>query len=342
MRVKAATIAAGLGLFRATGLHHAMRAGGCGVILMFHHVRPWVERAFAPNRALEITPDFLDALLARVAQSHDIVSLDEGLARLAAPRGRRFAVLTFDDGYRDFADFAWPVLRRHAAPFTLFVTSGFADGTAQPWWIALEAAIAAQDVITITLGERTHRLAAHTTMAKARTYRTLFPWLRARPAAERDAALRALGGGGFAAAASLCMGWPMLRTLAADPLCALGAHTITHPALTQLSDHEAAHELEASRCRIAAETGVQPRALAYPFGDSAAAGPREFALAASRGFSAALTTRPGLLYPVHAAYRAALPRLAVDGRWATLDAFDVLLSGAPTWVWNGGRRLNVT
>lgn len=39
-------------------------AQGCGAILMFHHVRPWRERAFAPNRLLEITPEFLDRALA--------------------------------------------------------------------------------------------------------------------------------------------------------------------------------------------------------------------------------------------------------------------------------------
>jgi len=38
-------------------------AQGCGAILMFHHVRPWRERAFAPNRLLEVAPDFLDRTL---------------------------------------------------------------------------------------------------------------------------------------------------------------------------------------------------------------------------------------------------------------------------------------
>ena len=53
---------------------------GIGAILMFHQVRPWVERAFAPNRLLEITPEFLDAVLTRLASlGFDIVSLDAAL-----------------------------------------------------------------------------------------------------------------------------------------------------------------------------------------------------------------------------------------------------------------------
>ena len=70
-------------------------AQGCGAILMFHHVRPWRERAFAPNRLLEITPEFLDRALAiAVELGFDLVSLDEVPLRLQRS-GRPFAAITF-------------------------------------------------------------------------------------------------------------------------------------------------------------------------------------------------------------------------------------------------------
>ena len=111
-------------------------AQGCGAILMFHHVRPWRERAFAPNRLLEITPEFLDRALAiAVELGFDLVPLDEVPLRLRRP-GRPFAAITFDDGYRDTAEHALPVLRRHRAPFTVFVTTRFADGAGGLWWLS--------------------------------------------------------------------------------------------------------------------------------------------------------------------------------------------------------------
>ncbi|MEA2861489.1 MAG: hypothetical protein QOC72_3528, partial [Methylobacteriaceae bacterium] len=137
-------ISAGFTAFGATGIHRlaAPLTRGLGAILMFHHVRPWVERDFAPNRLLEITPQFLDAALTRVtARGFDLVSLDAALERIKAPGERPFVVLSFDDGYHDNVAHALPILEKHAAPFTMFVTSGFADRTARLWWVELEEAI---------------------------------------------------------------------------------------------------------------------------------------------------------------------------------------------------------
>jgi peptidoglycan/xylan/chitin deacetylase (PgdA/CDA1 family) len=120
-------------------------AQGAGVILTLHHVRPPDAGGFRPNGILEITPDFLDHTLTLIrAEGYDLVSLDEALVRLSAPRkGRFFVALTFDDGYRDNVEHAWPVLAKHGAPWTLFVTPGFADRTARLWWLELEEAIRA-------------------------------------------------------------------------------------------------------------------------------------------------------------------------------------------------------
>src|SRR3954454_13593332 len=122
-------------------------AQGCGAILMFHHVRPWRERAFAPNRLLEITPQFLDRALRLVrAAGFELIPLDAVPEWLGAARaGRPFAVLTLDDGYRGNLEFALPVLRRHDAPWTLFVT------TERLWWIELEEAVARLERIRLVV-----------------------------------------------------------------------------------------------------------------------------------------------------------------------------------------------
>src|SRR5690606_14193584 len=96
---------------------------GSGIVFTLHHVRPREERAFAPNRLLEIPPDFLETVILHLRErDYDIVTLDEAVNRLGHKDARRFAAFTFDDGYRDVRHHALPVLRRHGAPATLFVT----------------------------------------------------------------------------------------------------------------------------------------------------------------------------------------------------------------------------
>jgi peptidoglycan/xylan/chitin deacetylase (PgdA/CDA1 family) len=125
-------IRAGLEALYFTGAHHLFRPlfAGVGSIFMLHHVRPAREAAFQPNRHLEVTPDFLRTILAYLRlRQIDIITMDELHRRLIERDfSRRFACFTFDDGYRDNRDFALPMMREFDAPFTVYVTSDFAQG----------------------------------------------------------------------------------------------------------------------------------------------------------------------------------------------------------------------
>ena len=114
-------IRAGLEALYFSGAHVLLRPifSGVGAIFMLHHVRPQRERAFQPNRHLEITPDFLRAMLGHLrARGIDIVTMDEVHHRLIERNfSRRFACFTLDDGYRDNRDHALPVMREFDAPF---------------------------------------------------------------------------------------------------------------------------------------------------------------------------------------------------------------------------------
>jgi hypothetical protein len=46
----------------------------------------------------------------------------------------RAVLVTFDDGYRDFAEHAWPVLRELGIPVTLFVPTGYPGAPEREFW----------------------------------------------------------------------------------------------------------------------------------------------------------------------------------------------------------------
>lgn len=348
MSLKHDVFRAAFRVISATGAHRMAgpRLRGKGAILMLHNVRPWQEREFAPNRLLEITPDFLDGVLDRCrAAGFDLIGMDAVRGRLADPHASPFVAVTFDDGYVDTLDVALPVLRKHGAPATVYVTPGYADRTAPLWWLDLEDAIAAVGRVEVDLGQGYEVLPTQTPAEKSAAFERIYWTLRGGPEDTLRAVIadlaRRCGVDSTATVARLCLDWDGIRRLGDDPLVTLGAHTLSHPMLAKHPAGVALHEMAASREVIEAQTGRPVRHFAYPVGDPSSAGPREFEAAAALGFATAVTTRPGMLFAEHATAPTAWPRVSLNGHFQSLEEFEVLMSGLPFWLWNRGRRLNV-
>jgi peptidoglycan/xylan/chitin deacetylase (PgdA/CDA1 family) len=340
---------AGLEALYFSGAHHLLRPllAGVGTIFMLHHVRPARDDAFQPNRHLEITPDFLRATLEHVrALDIDIVTLDEMHRRLRERDfARRFACFTFDDGYRDNRDFALPVMREFAAPFTVYVASDFASGTGKLWWVALERLIARADDLEAPAGGTTRRFNCRDTAGKRDAFAAMQGWLRGLPS---DADInrnisdhcRRHGVDDSTIARELCMSWSELQAFAADPLVTIGAHTLSHCNIAKCSSDAAEREIAASRSNIEARLDRPAVHFAYPYGDKGAAAARDFAMVRKLGFRTAVTTRPGMLFAECADHMMALPRLSLNGNYQDERLLKVLTSGAATAMWNGFRRVD--
>ncbi len=350
MGLRRRIIDAGLGVIGATRVHRL--AGpvlrGVGAVLMFHHVRPAAPDGFAPNGLLEITPGFLDAVLVHLAErGYEVVTMDDLLERLRSGTrsARPVAVLTFDDGYRDNREHALPVLERHGAPATFYITTGFADRTARFWWAELEAAIRNADRIALTIAGEVLDLPARNAVEKTAAWEAIYWRLRRGPEQALLDTVARLGADhgvdGRALVAAACMDWDELVTFADHPLVTIGAHTLTHPMLAKHADADVRRELQDGRLQLEGRLGRPVRHLAYPVGDPTSAGPREFALAREAGYASAVTTRPGVVFPEHRDHPTALPRLSVNGNHQSVRSLDVLLSGTAFALWNRGRRVNV-
>jgi peptidoglycan/xylan/chitin deacetylase (PgdA/CDA1 family) len=128
-------------------------------ILMYHYISenpllpadPGRTSLSVPPRMLAEQLDYLDSA------GFTTISMDELMAGLRgeASLPPRPVVLTFDDGYADFYDQAYPLLLRHGAKATIYIISGRVGTPGYMGWPELRG-LAASPLITIGAHTRTH------------------------------------------------------------------------------------------------------------------------------------------------------------------------------------------
>jgi peptidoglycan/xylan/chitin deacetylase (PgdA/CDA1 family) len=126
-------------------------------LLIYHQIEAGL------GRQMEVTETAFRQHLEWLAANGETVSLDRAVAERGRPGSDRHYVLTFDDGYRDMYDKAWPMLRDRAMPFVLYLTTHPTEsgepltpgGRADPLtWKQVEEMLASG---LMTLGAHTHR-----------------------------------------------------------------------------------------------------------------------------------------------------------------------------------------
>ena len=310
-------------------LEHLVRPfySGVGAILCLHRVTLPENRSLLPdNRALEITPADLDALIRHLQdRRYDIIPLGEVPSALASRRSRKFIAITFDDGYLDNLTLALPVFRAHDVPFTVNITTGFIDRTALAWWYCLEALLKPLDRLCYQVGTGERDLPLRTPAEKQRAFEELARHIQTGDQEQREPFIRKLFSGSgldpIAITSGLMMDWEGVRRLASESLVTIGAHTITHPTLNVLTPAQLRAELLDAKTALEARLGLPVQHLSYPFGGPNAVGAREFDAARECGYLTATTTRTANLFPEHRAHLHCLPRLGASGNYPVVSRF---------------------
>lgn len=310
-----------------------LRSRGAGAILRFQHVRPRHRGGFQPLRASEITPQFLDrAIRALRRWNYDVLGMDEVCRRaVTLPEKRRFVALTFDGANKDLINFAYPVLARHAVPFTIYVPTAFPDGIGEAWWLGLEQVIARESRISLMMGEKEQRFTVTDKARKQALFSYLESWLRSLPPADLSVAIADLCTRYRVDLAALSrkasMDWEDLAKLAADPLVTIGSATVNYPVLANMKDAAALREMTMGKVVAESAFHREIRHLAFPFGDRASFRRSHVVMAEEAGFASAVSTIPGIVEAEGRTNLRALPRISWDGRVRSLRMLRVLVSG---------------
>lgn len=263
----------------------AMRVSGLGWLLRrfrtwqgvlalnYHRVVADFDSSF--DRDLwSASPDVFDAQM-RFLKKHFDVLVPSDLHGVLGKGHGRYVLVTFDDGYRDNYDQAFPILKSHGVRATFFVTTGFLDHAGVSWWDDIAWMVKTSARRQVPAGPW---LPAPVVFNEPGRERAVAALLRRYKSLRGEAAVsfldflaEATGSGRCPAEAArgLWMTWDMVRELRAAGMC-VGGHTVHHPILARLSRAEQAEEIAGCGRRIEAELGEPMTCFSYPVGGPSA------------------------------------------------------------------------
>lgn len=220
-----------------TGLFHPIQ----GEIWCLHRVLPQ-RSGYPSNRALEITPEFLEALILEYKKrKFSFVTID---ALLGAGNGlcrRRTVNVSFDDGFRDVYANAFPILKKYSIPFTVYLTTDMPDGKADLWWLQMEKVLGVDDY---------ERMLKEIYGSGAPMKDRMHDLTDTQPDLEL--------------CRQVSLSWDELKEMLDSGLCTLGSHSVSHPGLDRIGPQECVDELLESRKRIKEMLSVDAVHFSYP------------------------------------------------------------------------------
>jgi peptidoglycan/xylan/chitin deacetylase (PgdA/CDA1 family) len=228
------------------------RQRGGGTVLLYHRVTPEPDPAFPP-----LPPAVFEEHCTLIKRCFNVLPLGVMVARRRQGQSLKgCCAITFDDGYGDFLEHAYPILERHALPATHFLVVDCVLSGRAPWPLRLNRLVwnaqpDGQDARPCGGSWREEASALKTQLARM-------------PAAERYSCLEERE-------AQFSLRPPEPRMLRAgdlakcDPdLVEWGSHTVSHAMLGYCGSEMAQSELRESRGRLEEVVGSSIRCVSYP------------------------------------------------------------------------------
>jgi peptidoglycan/xylan/chitin deacetylase (PgdA/CDA1 family) len=300
------------------------------MILVYHRVAeanvdPW---------ALSVSPVHFARQLQVLKTIADPVSLRQLIsAKSDRELPPRPVCITFDDGYADNLYAAKPAMETYRVPGTVFITPGYLGVPENLWWDELAKLIldpaSRQEEVSLSLHGHKYAYVFPRTVgevggpdpdSKWRAWETppgprqsayveLYGVLVKLSDSDREQALQQLriGANPYADRRQhRCLTETELLELASGDLVEIGAHTLTHPVLSQLPPEQQQVEIGGSKQKLEVLTGKNITSFAYPYGKKIHYTRQTVKTVKANGFACACSNFGGLV--TRTSNRFVLPR----------------------------------
>lgn len=329
---KSQLIATALVTTDATRIVTALRGRNCLTILAYHRIADADSPEYPYYRPnVSATPEMFKRQMAYVAEHFNVIDLKTlaGFVHLGKPLPPYPLLITFDDGYLDNFEHAFPVLKAYNLPAVMSLVTGSMTDRGPLWWDECSYYFhhtRKQGVTLPLIGEydlssRAERNAVRDTFIE-RAKKMPPEWQQ-----EMLRYLRDVLDVDYRDPKPQFMSWDQARQMAEGGITFQG-HTVTHPILSQISIGQMYWEILQSTYEVQRELNQPPIAFTYPNGLPGDYNDETIEAVCEAGYGMAFTyTQGAILANDIKRYPYQLPRIHVGLR-DTFEIFAMRISGA--------------
>ncbi len=277
-------------------------AGAHTVTILMYHSVGTIANAGIHARNIVSVGNFCRQMRYLAAHCH-VISLDRYVTHVLSgePLPADSVVITFDDGYKDNYQQAYPILAQLGLPATFFLATAYIGTGAIKWEDRLSWMVRAgahSELRASIAGLRIERrYSLQDQAARMRAVDDLVGLLHRVEEGERQRVLEAITGAMGVAdrphPSDMMLSWDEARAMAKTPGISFGSHGVTHCRLSRLSAEALRAEIADSKSRIETELQQPVTLFSYPYGGEGDVDERSRRCIQANGFRCALTTTYG-------------------------------------------------
>lgn len=238
-------------------------------IFLFHRVSPNRDLLWDP-----LSPERFDAIISYIKSKYQLVQLEQHILNNAPDqKSKRLAAILFDDGYKDFIQYALPILKKHQAPTSMYIVTDCVANQIPPWTYVLDYHFINSKKLVLKLDKNILPIHLQQSSFKDNNSRINFakefkPFLKTIPNAQRlqlyQQVIASLND--VVVSPNLMMGWDDLKQIKNEGV-EIGSHSVSHPLLAKIeTEDEIKAELQNSGNLIFEKLGHFPITISYPIG----------------------------------------------------------------------------
>lgn len=238
-------------------------------IFLFHRVSPQRDKLWDP-----LSPERFDEILKYLKSKFEIYSAEKILGESDKSRNNKpLAAIVFDDGYKDYIEYALPILRKHELTSSMYVVTSCVESGTPPWTYVLDNALANTkkgklDIDSSLLPTDLKKTSWKNETDKIAYAKKFKPFLKqVKDGKRRELVQQTINSlNDVEIPQNLMMNWDEINEIKTAGTI-IGSHTTTHPLLSKIeTESEIENELTLSADKIKEHTGESPLTISYPIG----------------------------------------------------------------------------